>query len=217
MEEKDEKLIFVNNLRRCMEMRNIDRNKLASKLGVAYTTVNEWYTGASYPRYDKLKAIADALNVFKSDLVEDERSNARRGIPVLARIPAGMPFEAIQERFVDDYIQPPRKWNHDSSNYFALKIVDNSMQPKYQNGDYVIFNSEFSDFSGMDCCVLIDNQDAIFKRVTKSANGLLIEPLNIHNDSNFLPVQYSPEECINKSIKILGVALFSFSEIQYDK
>ena len=216
MEEKDERLIFANNLKKYMEIRNIDRNKLASMLGVAYTTVNEWYTGTSYPRFDKLPAIASALGVFKSDLIEEDDNNAKVGIPILGRIPAGVPFEAVQNDYIDDYLQPPKKWNHNPSNYFALKIIGDSMQPKYKNGDYVVFNKNVDSFSGRDCCVLIDNNDATFKRVTKNNNGILIEPLNIHNDTNFLPVQYSEEECISKNIRILGIASFSFSEIEDD-
>ena len=41
-----------------MDLKNVDRNKLASDLDVAYTTVQEWYMGTSYPRIDKISAIA---------------------------------------------------------------------------------------------------------------------------------------------------------------
>ena len=215
MADSEERKVFSQNLRKYMDLKNVDRNKLASDLDVAYTTVQEWYMGTSYPRIDKISAIAKILGVSKSDLIEDENSVFNVGIPILGKIPAGSPLEAVQELYTVDHLKPPKGWKHNVNNYFALRVSGDSMLPEYDDGDIVVFQKNTASYSGKDCCVLIDNDDATFKRVTKNNNGILLEPLNIHNSSGFLPLQLTEEDCVSRSVQILGVAVYRFGKIQY--
>lgn len=200
------KEIFATNLKRYMEINNIDRNKLAELMNLSYTTINEWFTATSYPRVDKISKLAQIFNITKSELIEDASTLVGKGIPIIGRIPAGMPFEAIEEAYTTDYIKIPKNWNKNVNNYFALQIVGNSMEPNYKDGDAVVFKRSFDEFANKDCCVLIGNEDATFKRVTITNDGLLLSPLNINNDSGFIPKLYSKYECENLPIKIIGVA-----------
>lgn len=210
----DEKKIFSTNLRKYMELYNVDRNKLAQAMNLPYSTINEWYTGTVYPRLDRLTKLAEVLGVSKSALIEDPNSTKLKGIPILGRIPAGVPIEVAQDEYTIDYLRPPMNWNHDVTNYFALIVSGDSMANEYNDGDVIIFKKDVSEFSGKDCCVLIDNNDATFKRVIKTSDGgILLQPLNVNNSSGFLPVHLTLEDCISRSVKILGVATNSFKSI----
>lgn len=72
MSDLGNKKIFSKNLKFYMKENNIDRTVLSEKLNIAYTTVNDWYNGVTYPRIDKIELVANLFNIKKSDLIEDK-------------------------------------------------------------------------------------------------------------------------------------------------
>ncbi len=214
--ELGNKEIFAKNLNRYMKIYNVDRIKLAEAINVKYSSVADWCKGVYYPRIDRIEDIADFFGIEKADLIEDRphdtndllasmKKNTVR-VPLLGNIPAGVPFEAIENSYAVDYEEVPADWCKGDKKYFALKLKGDSMEPKYSDGDIVVFlkTSEFT--SGQDCCVRINGNDATFKRVTIEKDGIMLSPLNIHNNSGFLPRLYSKEEVANLPIEIIGVA-----------
>lgn len=125
-----EKEILSNNLKRFMSMRGLNVTDLANKLDYKYSTVNDWVNGVNYPRIDKLNRLAEALGVTKRELTEPHKNNLKSNrIPVLGKIPAGIPIEAIED--VLDYEEIPQSWLTGDKEYFALKIDGRSMYPMY--------------------------------------------------------------------------------------
>lgn len=66
------KEVFAKNLNYYMNLNRVDRNKLCNDLGFKYTTVREWTNGTSYPRIDKIEAMANYFGILKSNLIEDK-------------------------------------------------------------------------------------------------------------------------------------------------
>ena len=126
-------------------------------------------------------------------------------IPVLGKIPAGMPLEAIEDEYAVDTIDIPKEWLKGNNKYFALKLEGDSMEPDYLDKDIVIFKQINDCESGQDCCIRINGFDATFKRVRKQENGIMVMPLNENNSTGFVSTFYSKEEIINKPVEILGV------------
>lgn len=126
-------------------------------------------------------------------------------IPVLGKIPAGMPLEAIEEQYAIDTIDIPKEWLRGSNKYFALKLEGDSMEPDYLDKDIVIFKQASDCESGQDCCIRINGFDATFKRIRKQENGIMVIPLNENNSTGFVSTFYSKEEIISKPVEILGV------------
>lgn len=126
LQSSKEKEILSTNLKRYMEYRNLRVTDLANKINLPYSTVNDWVNGVSYPRVDKLNILAEALGISKRDLTEPQKSNKIHQnnssviVPVLGRIPAGIPLEAIEE--ILDYEEIPAKWLTGDKQFFALKI-----------------------------------------------------------------------------------------------
>lgn len=60
------------NLHKIVRERGITQSYIANQLDVAATTVNAWFRGANYPRYDMLEKLAKLLNVSVEDLTADE-------------------------------------------------------------------------------------------------------------------------------------------------
>lgn len=126
-------------------------------------------------------------------------------IPVLGKIPAGMPLEAIEDTYAIDTIDIPKDWLRGDNHYFALRLEGDSMEPEYLDNDIIIFKQSNTCNSGDDCCIRINGFDATFKRVRKQENGIMIIPLNENNSTGFISTFYSKEDIEKMPIEILGV------------
>lgn len=208
---EEEKRIFSANLRRLMDSSGIDRNKLADALDLPYTTITEWYSGNVYPNVEKIAKLADVLGVSRAELMEDYNSPKIKGIPVLTEIPAGLTIEEAEKNYAYDHFKQPRSWNIDVTNYFALVVSGCSGSDEYSDGDYIFFKKDVTEFSGKYCCISIDNKNAIIRKVIKTAEGgFLLQPLNNED----LPIHLTADDCISRSVKILGVASYCNKSIK---
>jgi len=59
---------FVNNLRRIMNERGVYQSDIVTALGVSSATASDWCNGKSFPRANKIQALADLLHCRYSDL-----------------------------------------------------------------------------------------------------------------------------------------------------
>lgn len=204
-----------NNVKYLRTEKKLSQQSLADAIGVDRSTVSRIENGEIETTVDNAIKIANKLNVSLNDLVSKDlrfdngeiidlpTDNVK--IPVLGRIPAGMPFEAIEEQYTTDYEEIPRDWLRGGNEYFALKLDGDSMEPEYQDKDVVIFRKAFDCESGQDCCVRINGFDATFKRVKKQLNGIMVIPLNENNSTGFTTTFYTNEEILNMPVEILGV------------
>ena len=128
-------------------------------------------------------------------------------IPVLGRIPAGIPVEMVQD--VIDYEDISEDMLRGGKEYFALKVNGDSMYPEYLNGDVLIVLKQNDCESGQDCVVAVNGDDATFKRVYKLNGGITLQPLN----NSFMPTFYSNQDIASKPVRILGVV----KQIRRDK
>lgn len=126
-------------------------------------------------------------------------------IPLLGKIPAGIPLEIIEDKYAVDTVDIPKDWLKGNHKYFALKLEGDSMEPDYLDKDIIIFKQVNDCVSGQDCCIRINGFDATFKRVRKQDNGIMIIPLNENNSSGFVSTFYSKEDIEKMPIEILGV------------
>ena len=65
------KEIFIRNLKRYLAETGTKQNTIAKIVGVSTGTISDWMMGRTYPRMDKIQALADYFGIKKSDLVED--------------------------------------------------------------------------------------------------------------------------------------------------
>jgi len=212
------KQILATNIKKYMDGRGLDRKQLATKLGVKYSTFCDWLQEShpSYPKIDYIQEIADILGVKTSYLIDENETEdidymvskmleTKDFIPVLGKIPAGVPYEAIEESNPEDFEFIPRSWLTGNKKYFALKLDGDSMEPKYHDGDIAIFLKTPTCNSGENCCVRIGHDDATFKKVKILSNGILVSPLNPENSSGFSEKFYTAEDVQNMPVEIMGV------------
>jgi len=111
---------------------------------------------------------------------------AGRLVPVINKVAAGYPSDFNDLDYpvgiADDYVRCPDM--HDP-NAFAVRVVGDSMEPKFHEGDIVIFSPAAEVHNGDDCFVRFAMpHETTFKRVFfESENKIRLQPRN---------EQYSP-------------------------
>ncbi|MBE6965955.1 MAG: helix-turn-helix domain-containing protein [Ruminococcaceae bacterium] len=181
------------------------QEELAKLLGVTQATLSGWENEKYEIDNKSLIKCAEILNVSVDYLLgrSDERTasspNAIK-IPVLGSVPAGIPLEAIEDIIGEEEI--PSSWLAGGKEFFALKIKGDSMEPEYRTGDIVIFKKQSDCESGEDCIVMINGDEATFKRVEKISGGILVKPLN----PDYPTLHFSSDDIEKTPVKITGVA-----------
>lgn len=80
--------------------------------------------------------------------------------------------------------------------YFGLKVKGDSMQPKFLENDTIICEKCEDIESGEICVVVINDNEAVLKKLIKAENGIILYSLN----DKYQPLIFSN----NDNIKVIG-------------
>ena len=169
--------------------------EVGSVVGVSKATIQRYEKGAitNIPS-DKIEKIAKALSTTPAFLMGWEENHMHsKGIriPILGRVVAGIPIEAITD--IEGYEEITPKMAS-LGEYFALKIKGHSMEPQILDNDIVICKCQ-SDVESGD--IAINGDEATCKQIKKSQEGVTLIGFN--------PVVYPPHFYSNKEIAELPV------------
>lgn len=195
--------------------RGLSQGDLAKKIHVTKQTISNYETSKRMPDVETLEKIADALGVPMSSLVsrDDQREtiNSIYGfaaaspnvirVPILGTITAGIPINAVED--VLDWEELPISMARGGKEFFGLRIRGDSMAPEYRNGDTIILRKQETCESGQDCAVMVNNEDATFKRVRITDGGIVLMPINPAYEPKF----YTSSEVDELPVRILGVVI----------
>ena len=128
----------------------------------------------------------DLFNNFKPSLIKgglDEsnvnnsyKNSEQKYIPLIGKIAAGLPIEAIED-FAEDIPAPPGTKN--PNDFFALKVEGDSMiNAGINDGDTVIIRKTNIAENGKIVVALIDDHEATLKRYRKKSNAIALESAN---------------------------------------
>ena len=204
---------FLNeNIKFLRNSKGISQQGLADKVGIDRSTISRIENDEIDTTIDNAIKIANALDVDLFELVSKDLrfDNANIididsdviKIPVLGIIKAGLPIEAQEE--IIDYVEIPKKWTLGGKKFYGLKISGDSMYPKYQEDDIVIFeqSEDKEQYNNKDCAVMVNGDDATFKQVLLNEQGLVLRPYNNAYDI----MMYSNDDIEKLPIKIVGIA-----------
>lgn len=139
----------------------------------------------------------DDPNPVQTESVEKRKTAIR--IPVLGRVSAGIPLEAIED--IIDFEEIPADMVRGDSEYFGLRVSGDSMYPKYLEGDIIIVRRQDTCENGQDCVVYVNGYDATLKTVYLLDNGgIRLQPVN---------PQYAPKSYFvgDEPVSIAGVVV----------
>lgn len=126
-------------------------------------------------------------------------------IPILGRIAAGQPIEAIEQN--QDFVSVPSTSidPRNIKNYYALKVVGDSMIDEgIFDGDTVIIKKQSVAENGQTVVAIIDDNEATLKKIYREKNRFRLEPRN----QTMLPF-------FRKEVEIRGVVVQVIRSIDF--
>ena len=200
------------------EKRGMSQQELAEKVGFkTASAVNKIELGLRDLNQTKIMAFAKALHTTPAYLMGWEEvansnpiTDAEYGkmvraaggvnavkIPVLGRVVAGIPIDAVEEILDYEEISPKMASQGD---FFALKIKGDSMEPKFSAGDVVIVRKQADVDSGDIAIVLVNGDDATIKKIQKFDGGINLVPTN----SSYQVLTYTNKEIEQLPVRVIG-------------
>tara|TARA_B100001123_G_scaffold322136_1_gene361456 strand:+ start:4200 stop:4880 length:681 start_codon:yes stop_codon:yes gene_type:complete len=142
-------------------------------------------------------------SVIKGGLdVENTKKNINE-IPVLGKIAAGTPIEAIQNEV--SKINLPEELNNNGE-HFGLKISGDSMvEAGINDGDTVIIKKASTANNGQIVVALIDDHEAMLKRIRKKGKVIALESANKRYETKI----FGPDR-----VKVQGILVSLYRNFQ---
>lgn len=198
--------MFGNRLKNLRDERGLSMDKLVELYNKKYnakmnkSTLSRYENNLQEPMYTVVVNFADFFNVSVDYIsAANDKDSKSRGIkiPVIGKVVAGIPIDAIEEILDYEEITPEMAAQGE---HFALLIKGDSMEPRMRAGDVVIVRKQSDIDSGDIAIVLVNGNEATVKRVKKSKEGITLIPNNPSYDIAF----YSNEEILTLPVSIVG-------------
>lgn len=188
------------------EEKGLSQLEFAHKVNINNSVMNRIEKGIRPIRDDELIAISKCLGVSIDYLLGNEPAKAAqpkttgRGvrIPVLGRVVAGIPIEAVEEILDYEEITPELAA---TGEFFALQVKGDSMEPTLRDGDVVIVKKQPTVDSGDIAIVLVNGNDATVKEIKESPAGITLIG---HNVAVYTPHFYSNKDIQDMPVQIMG-------------
>lgn len=194
------RLVISKRIQRILDKHDMTQSDLAKILDVSESTVGKWILMKSIPRMGVIQKLSDYFNVPKSYFLEESPTRHAKGfrIPVLGRVAAGIPIEAITD--VDDWEEISESMAK-AGEYFALRIQGDSMLPEIRQGDIAIVRKQPCVESGEIAIVLVNGNDATCKKIQKQENGITLIG---YNTAVYSPTFYTRKQIEDLPVCVLG-------------
>ncbi len=182
-------------IRKLRREKGINQEALAAAMQVSRSAIAMWETGASRPRPDSLKKLADFFGVTTDYLLEitprrthgepaeeaeafdpilrlpEEEAAETRRIPILGQVAAGLPLFAEQN--IEGYTYTERRGEN---RYFALRVKGDSMNAaRIFDGDIIIVRRQDMVEDGEIAVVMVDDE-ATVKRFYQEGSRVVLIP-----------------------------------------
>lgn len=198
---------IIKNLR---EKSGMTQEQLAEMMGYKHkSSINKIECGKAKLTQEKIKLLATIFKVKPNVILGMEESTPQLSllpksnkkpahtIPVLGKVVAGIPLEAIEE--IIDYEEVSEAMASQGE-YFALQVKGDSMEPKISEGDVVIVRKQEDVDNGDIAIMLVNGDEATIKKVQKFSGGINLIPSN----SAYPVLTYSNEEIAKLPVRCLG-------------
>lgn len=182
-----------NRLRDLRNKKGMTQEAVGERLGVNKATVNRYETGVIDIKRTIAIKLADILNSNPAYIMgwSDDPApiithlpknmrfleNASQiNVPVIGRVAAGLSCYA--EENIVEYEPFPASEIVPGEEYVCLRVVGDSMYPKFEEGDTVLVRVQPSVDSGSYAVVIIDGEDGVIKRVVYDDDYIELQSIN---------------------------------------
>ena len=190
-------MVNINKVKRLSKEKGIKQGFLCSQLGMTYAYLNNVAKGKSTMSDDRIKKIADVLGTtyeYLTDQTDDPKPKNKKPpeitsnadiistgkniymIPLFENVSAG--FGAYADDHITDYIPMYFTNPAEASESIFITVRGDSMYPKIENGDSVLIHKQSSVDSGTIAVVLLDEDEALVKRVVYDKDWIELHSIN---------------------------------------
>jgi len=166
--------------------RGLTLKQIADKIGVTEATVQRWESGnIKSLRQGRISQLAEILHTTPSVLMgwDDKEDNIviledikYYEVPRFESIAAGFGMIADSNPIGSDLL--PLKSASEAEETMTVVVRGDSMYPKIEDGDVIAVRKQSSVDSGTVAAILIDEQDAVVKKVTYGDDWILLHSFN---------------------------------------
>lgn len=144
-----------------------------------------------------------ATRLDAEPVVIDPRTEPMAALPLMGRVSAGQPLEAIED---PDWVQVPERLAQRTQ--FALRVRGDSMtEDQIEDGDLILIAPQASAANGEVVVALLDGEAATVKRLYREADHIRLQPAH----SALLPLRVPAER-----VQLLGVVTAVLREVDAD-
>ena len=167
-------------------------NELSKLTNIPKSALQRYATGETEKiPIDRIETISKAVNVpaqyimgWTDDIKSKQPSNIIPidndtefvNIPVVGRVAAGVTCYADMD--IVDYEPTSIDSITPGEDYVYLKVVGDSMYPKFEEGDLVLVRRQTSVDSGSYAVVIIDGEDGVIKKVVYGKDWIELQSVN---------------------------------------
>lgn len=199
-------------------LRQVDILKMAEpyclkhNIKLGRNDLSQYVSGKVEPGQKKLTILSLALGVSEAwlmgydvprntdinkEFITKKKNGISIKIPVLGRVAAGIPIEAIEEIIDTEEISEDLA---KTGEFFCLQIHGDSMEPRFTEGDVVIVRRQDDAESGDIVIATVNGDEATCKRLRKFRDGIELVSTNL----SYKPMFFTNKEILEKPVKILG-------------
>lgn len=206
---------YIKDLRKRL---GFSQQTLADKIGVSKSYISILERGKNYrdgskkikPNIEILNRIAELdgktfdqmvgeledFEVNISSITPPTRPAFR--IPVLAKVAAGIPIEAIED--IVDW-EEASDLPGEEGDYFGLVVKGDSMNPEIKDDDVLIVRKQPTAENGQIAVVMVNGDEGTCKKWNKTDAGVTLTSLNPEYD----PMMFTPEQVESMPVRVVGV------------
>lgn len=180
---------------------NWSQEELAKRVGYAdKSMVSKIEKGKVDLPQSQIQKFAEIFGVSQSELMGNDGTDLTVRVPVLGKVAAGLPIEAIEN--IIDWEEIPTEMSR-KGEHFGLVIQGDSMEPRMYDGDVVIVRKQSTAESGQIVIASINGDDATCKRFMQYDSSIGLVSLN----SKYPPRIFTEEQQRKLPIQIWGVVV----------
>ena len=125
--------------------------------------------------------------------LSDVARSTSNAVPLLGRIAAGAPIEAVVQ---DEFIQIPDALRSDKPCYVLEVRGDSMIDEGILDGDRIVVESRSAATDGEIVVALIDGENTTLKRIERLRGQLILHPAN----ANVQPLFFAPERVVIQGV-----------------
>lgn len=201
--------MISRRLNEALNMRNLKQSDLVTLTGLGKSAISQYLSGKVTPKGDKLLILAKALNVSVSWLMGEKNAieptqnidtSKKKGIkiPVLGKVVAGIPIEAVTD--IISYEEISEELSR-TGEFFALQVKGDSMAPRIRENDVVIVKKQSTVENKEVAIVVVNGNEATIKEIQIQKDGITLIGWN---PAVYTPHFYSIKDIETLPIKIIG-------------